>query len=177
LILDEGENVRQFALLSANLNSIIFDYVSRQKVQKNHLSWYIVEQLPVVPPARYDAVRYGRKTAGDLVREAVLELTYTAHDMASFARDMGHIDAGAKVKAPFEWSADRRRVIFAKLDAIYFYLYGITDRNDVRYVYSTFDIIEREETEAYHRYLSCDLCLAWMSALEAGRPDADIKLQ
>ena len=28
----------------------------------------------------------------------------------------------------------------AKLDAIYFHLYGVTDRDDVRYIYSTFPI-------------------------------------
>ncbi|WP_261090221.1 hypothetical protein, partial [Streptococcus mitis] len=62
-------------------------------------------------------------------------------------------------------------------DAIYFYLYGITERDDVRYIYSTFPIVEREETAIYGgRYRSRDLCLAYMSALAAGDPDADINL-
>jgi hypothetical protein len=64
----------------------------------------------------------------------------------------------------------------AKLDAIYFHLYGITERDDVRYIYSTFPIIERDEIAAHGRYLSRDLCLAWMSALAAGNPDAQIQL-
>jgi uncharacterized BrkB/YihY/UPF0761 family membrane protein len=38
---------------------------------------------------------------------------------------------------------------------------GIKSRDDVRYIYSTFPIIERAETEAHGRYLSRDLCLAW----------------
>jgi hypothetical protein len=46
----------------------------------------------------------------------------------------------------------------------------------VRYIYSTFPIVEREEMAAYGRYRSCDLCLANMSALAAGDPDAEIKL-
>ena len=62
----------------------------------------------------------------------------------------------------------------AKLDAVFFHLYGVTDRNDVRYVYSTFPIVEREETAAYGGYRSRDLCLAWMNALAAGHPDAEI---
>ncbi len=57
---------------------------------------YIAEQLPVVPPDRYDAIRFGPKTAGEIVRDAVPELTYTAHDMASFARDIGHVAADRK---------------------------------------------------------------------------------
>jgi hypothetical protein len=45
----------------------------------------------------------------------------------------------------------------AKLDAVYFHLYDVTDRDDVRYIYSTFPIVEREEMTAYGRYRSCEL--------------------
>jgi hypothetical protein len=110
------------------------------------------------------------------VRDAVLELTYTAHDMASFARDMGYVDKKGQVKPPFIWDEDRRLKIRAKLDAVYFHLYGVTDRDDVRYIYSTFPIIEREETAAYGRYRSSEPCLAYLSALAAGDPDAEISL-
>ncbi len=62
-----------------------------------HFTWYVLEQLPVVPQERYEAVRFGPKTAAEIVCEAVLELTYTAHDMAPFARDMGHVDEADEV--------------------------------------------------------------------------------
>ena len=162
------------ALLLANLNSIPFDYVARQKIQGQHLNWYIIEQLPVVPPERYDAVRFGPKSAAEIVREAVLEVTYTAHDMAAFARDMGYVDAAGEVLPPFRWDEDRRLQLRAKLDALYFHLYGITDRDDIRYVYSTFPIVKRQETQASGSYRSRELCLAWVNALSAGNPDAEI---
>ena len=41
---------------------------------------------------------------------------------------------------------------------------------------STFPIVEREEEKAWGRYRSRDLCLAWMNALAAGDPDAEIDL-
>ena len=85
-------------LLLANLGATVLDFVVRQKAQSTHLNWYIVEQLPVVPLDRYEAVRFGPKTAGKIVQEAVLELTYTAHDMAPFARDMGYVDEAGEVK-------------------------------------------------------------------------------
>jgi hypothetical protein len=160
----------------ANLNCIPFDWVTRQKVQGQNINWYMVEQLPVVSLDVYETVRFGQKTAGEMVREIVLELTYTAHDMAPFASDIGYVDAKGEVKPPFVWDEGRRLMLRAKLDAIYFHLYGITDRDDVRYIYSTFPIVEREETTAHRRYLSQDLCLAWMNALAAGNPDADIHL-
>ena len=163
------------ALLTANLNATVYDYIARQKVQGQHLNLYIVEQLPVVPPDRFEAVRFGAKTAADLVREAVLELTYTAHDMAPFARDLGHVDEAGAVRPPFPWDEDRRLYLRAKLDAVFFHLYGVTDRDDVRYVYSTFCKAERDEVAAYGRYRSRDLGLAWLNALSAGRPDAQVE--
>ena len=37
--------------LLANFNSFAFDFVTRQKVQATHLTWYLVEQLPVIAPS------------------------------------------------------------------------------------------------------------------------------
>ena len=162
-------------LMLANINSVPLDFVSRQKVQGQNINWFIVEQLPVIPPQRFGQRRFGPKTAAEIVRQAVLELTYTAHNMAPFARDMGYADEGGEVKPPFVWNKERRLCLRAKLDAVFFHLYGITDRDDVRYVYSTFPIVEREEKAAYAgKYRSRDLCLAWMNALAAGDPDAKI---
>ena len=163
------------ALLLGNFNAVVFDYVARQKIQGQHLNWYIVEQLPVVPPERYKTVSFGGRTAAEIVREAVLELTYTAHDMAPFAREMGHVDEHGEALPPFPWDDNRRLDLRAKLDALYFHLYGVTEREDIRYIYSTFPIVEREETAEYGTYRSRDLALAWANALAAGNPDAEIE--
>ena len=164
-------------LLCANLNSIPFDYATRQKIQGQTLNLFIVEQLPVIPPKHFEEVHFGQNTAAEIVRDTVLELTYTAHDMAPFARDMGYVDETGNVKPPFIWDDERRLVLQAKLDAVFFHLYGITDRDDIRYIYSTFPIVEREEKAAYGgTYRSCELGLAYVNALAAGNPNADIKL-
>ena len=174
---DAEENFGTIApLVLGNLNSLPFDFVIRQKIQGQNISWYIVEQMPVVPLDRYNTVHFGSKTAGEIVRDAVLELTYTAHDMAPFARDLGHVDEAGQVKPPFVWEEDRRLHLRAKLDAVFFHLYGVTDRDDVRYMYSTFPIVERQEMATYGRYRSRDQCLAWMNALAAGHPNAQIDL-
>jgi hypothetical protein len=167
---------RREYLLCANFNSIIFDFVTRQKIQGQTLNLFIVEQLPVIPPDQYEKYRFGKKSAAQVVKEAVLELTYSAHDMAPFASEMGFVDKSGKVKPPFIWDEQRRASLRAKLDAVYFQLYGVTDRDAVRHVYSTFPIVERADSTAHGRYLSRDLCLAWMSALKAGDPDAKIVL-
>jgi hypothetical protein len=183
LVTPAVKNVKStsYELLS-NFNSLIFDYVARQKLGGTNLSWFFMEQLPVIPPADY-ARQFGPKTAADIVKAAVLELTYTAHDMAPFARDMGHVDATGEVSPPFTWDEERRLHLRAKLDALYFILYGVFDpadaahdpvqgRDDIRYIYSTFPIVERQETAAYGSYRSRDLCLAYINSLIAGQPDA-----
>ncbi|MDB5575440.1 MAG: hypothetical protein JWR80_616 [Bradyrhizobium sp.] len=172
------------ALLLANFNALVLDYVARQKAQSTHLNWYIVEQLPIIPLSAY-AQLFGDKSAAEIVRTAVLELTYTAHDMAPFARDMGYVDYKGqvedkrKVLPPFTWDEERRLHLRAKLDALYFILYGVFDpadpaqgRDDIRYIYSTFPIVERQEMAAYGRYRSRELCLGYVNALVAGQPDA-----
>lgn len=174
---DSEMDISDFSLLVANFNSIIFDFVARQKVQSTSLNWYIVEQLPVVPRHKYDEVNFGGKTVKEIIKSFVLRLTYTASDLDSFARDMGHVDKTGEVLPPFEWDEENRLLLKAKLDAVYFYLYGMTDREDIRYIYSTFPIIEREEKSKYDGvYRSRELCLAYMNALKAGKPDAEIKL-
>lgn len=171
-------NERSSHLLLANLNAIVFDYLSRQKMNSLSFTLFILEQLPVIPPAAY-ARTFGPQSAADIVKAAVLELTYTAHDMAPFVQDMGHVDAKGEVLPPFIWDEERRLHLRAKLDALYFILYGVFDpadaaqsRDDIRYIYSTFPIVERQETAAHGTYRSRDLCLAYINTLMAGQPDA-----
>ena len=146
--------------MAANLNSLCVDYVVRQKAQGTHLNWYIVEQLPVIAPGDYDR-RFGDMTAREIVRDHVLRLTYTAHDMRPFARDLG-CDG-----EPFRWDAEERRHLRARLDALYFHLYGLS-REDAGYVLDTFPIVRRQDVSAFGHYRTRDMVLAYMNALAAG---------
>ena len=148
------------AQVLANLNSFGFDYVTRQKVQATHLTWYIVEQLPVIAAEGYDR-RFGDKTARELVRDHALRLTYTANDMAPFARDLGFDGP------PFIWDEEERRHLRARLDALYFHLYGLS-REDAGYVLDTFPIVRRQDDAQFGSYRTRDLILAYMNALAAG---------
>ena len=148
------------AYLMANLNAMCVDFVARQKAQGTHLNWYIVEQLPVIAPAAYDR-SFGATTARDLIRDHVLRLTYTAHDMAPFARALGYDGE------PFLWDEEERRHLRARLDALYFHLYGLS-RADAEYVLNTFPIVRREDEAAFGTYRTRDMTLAYMNALAAG---------
>ena len=168
------------AVILGCLNAIPFDYTARQKIPATHFTWYVLEQLPVIPLEVIKRTKFGDTSAWDLITEMVLELTYTAHDMAPFARDMGHIDDKGEVLPPYQWNEVRRIRLKAKLDAVFFHLYGIFNpanreqsRDDIRYIYSTFPIVERQEIKAHSRYLSRDLALAYCNTLAAGYSHAE----
>ena len=156
------------ACLLANFNSFILDYVARQKVQATHLDWYTVEQLPVIAEETYDR-EFGVKNAREIVRDHVLRLTYTANDMIPFARDMGYDGP------PFIWNEEERRHLRARLDALYFHLYGLS-RDDAGYVMDTFPIVRREDMAAFGRYRTRELVLAYMHALDAGDTETVVAL-
>ena len=148
------------ACLLANLNSLPLDYIARQKVGGTHLTYNYLRQFPVLPPDRY--------TARDLafIVPRVLELVYTAWDMAPFAADVwaeadedlqlgirnyelgmgpGAREEGAALEpgtwnlAPFRWDDGRRARIRAELDATYARLYGLT-RDELRYILDPADV-------------------------------------
>jgi hypothetical protein len=161
------DSYRRWApLLLGNLNSFALDFIARQKVQSTHLNWYIVEQLPVVPQQQLRN-RVGRRPVEDMIRAEVLRLTYVAHDMAAFARDQGYEGA------PFPWDKEDRLRRRARLDALFFLLYGL-DTDAVSYVLDQFPIIRRHEEEALGRYRSKDLIHGYLAAFRANDPDAVI---
>ena len=97
----------------------------------------------------------------------MLHLTYTAHDMAGFARDQGYDGP------PFRWNEEDRLRRRARLDALFFHLYGL-DREEADYVLGTFPIVRREEEARWGRFRSRRLILDYMAALAAGAPDAAV---
>ena len=157
---EEALSAELAATAAANLNCLCLDFIVRQKAQGTHLNWYIVEQLPVVADGDYDR-RFGNTTARELVREHVLRLTYTANDMIPFARDLGYDGP------PFIWDGEERRHLRARLDALYFHLYGLS-REDAGYVLDTFPIVRRQDDAQFGSYRTRDLILAYMNALAAG---------
>lgn len=115
------------ALLLANWSSLVLDFVVRQKVNGLHLKPNVFKQLPILPPSAY--------TEADLafIVPRVLELTYTSHSMAPFARDLGHDGP------PFAWNAERRALLRAELDAWYARAYGLS-RDELRYILDPADV-------------------------------------
>jgi hypothetical protein len=112
----------------------------------SNLHSYILKQLPILPPYALSPERLA------FISPRVLELTYTAHDLTGFARDLGYTGN------PFTWNDDRRFWLRAELDALYFILYGI-ERDDVTYIMDTFPIVRRKDEAAHGTYRTKDAIL------------------
>jgi hypothetical protein len=116
------------ACLLANLNCLVVDYVARQKVGGMHLSFSIIEQLPILPPEVYEGQSL------QFISSRAVELTYTSWDVVAFAEEMGF--AGP----PVVWNATRREYLRAELDAYFAHLYGFT-RDELRYILDPQDVM------------------------------------
>lgn len=147
--------------LLANLNSLIFDYVARQKIGGTHLTFTAFRQLPVIPPEAYSPEDI------EFISSRVLELVYTAWDMQPFAQDMGYDGE------PFIWNSERRALLRAELDAYYAKLYGL-NRDELRYILDpadvygsdfpseTFRVLKNNEIKQFGEYRTQRLVLeAW----------------
>jgi hypothetical protein len=132
---------RQSCLL-ANLNSFVCDFATRQKIGGITLNFFIVEQLPVLPPDRYDEpCPWAKgKTLEAWIAERVLKLTCTAEDMLPLADACGFTAGSFKSEYGGrlnKWNERERAELMAELDAAFFHLYGL-DYDDAEYVLSTF---------------------------------------
>lgn len=146
---------------------MVCDYCVRQKVGGADLTMFVVKQLPILPPSSY--------TPADLafIVPRVLELNYTSHSMASFARDLGYDGP------PFKWDEDRRAQLRAELDAWYARAYGLT-RDELRYILDpadvkgadypseTFRVLKQNELRRFGEYRTARLVLAAWDKMERG---------
>lgn len=147
--------------LYSDFNSQSLEFWARQKVGGTSLTYHYMRLFPVLPPNRYSP------TDLDFIVPRVVELTYTADDLAPFARDLNYDGA------PFLWDPDRRALLRAELDANYAKLYGLS-RDELRYILDpadvygadypseTFRVLKNNEMRQFGEYRTRRLVLeAW----------------
>jgi hypothetical protein len=111
-----------------------------------HLTIAVLEQLPIDRPSKFEeACGWLGGAPSALVRNRVLELSYTAIDLEAFAAELSYTGP------PFRWDEQRRYQIRAELDAMFFHLYGL-ERDDVEYVMDTFPIVRDRDVKAHGEY-------------------------
>ncbi len=131
LLLITEENISTAPCLIANTACLVFDYITRQKIGGANFNFFIIKQLPVLPPDRYTPKDIS------LITSNVLELVYTAYDLRPFAEDMSYYGE------PFRWDKSRRAILRAELDTYYARLYKL-NRKQLRYILDPADLTQRE---------------------------------
>lgn len=145
--------------------TLTLDFVARQKVGGTHLTVEMWRQLPLLPPTTF-----GERALAFIIPRA-LELLYTSHAMAPFARDLRYEGP------PFAWDEGRRALLRAELDAWYARAYGLT-RDELRYILDpadvkgpdypseTFRVLKNNEIARYGEYRTPRLVLSAWDAQE-----------
>jgi len=156
------------SLLMANMNSLPLDWTARQSVGGANVGFYIVKQLPVLPPSAYlQKITPTSIPYIELIMPRVLQLVYTAHDMVSYAEDLGYNGP------PFEWDDDRRLVLKCELDAIYAHIYDL-ERIELEWILDaqhpgvSFPTLKRHEMDKYGEYRTKRLVLEAYDRLATG---------
>ncbi len=147
IVVLDTKYTREVTNLASCTSSFVFDYVARQKLGGTHMTFFILKQLPVLPPTQYvDKCKWNDGVSlANWIWPRALELTYTAWDLEPFAKDCGYNGP------PFRWNEQRRFLLRCELDAAYFHLYGI-ERDDVDYIMETFPIVKRKDEKEYGEF-------------------------
>ena len=161
----EKEYKECLPLLCANFNSLALDYIARCKVQATHVKWYMVQQFPIIPFETFQKIKIGQTTAETLVRDDVLRLIYTAHDLDAFGRDHG-------CGKPFQWDEEERTHLQARLNALFFILYEFKDEN-VKFILKSFEKFGHSSVEARKEFRSMSkLILGYIEEFRKNNPNA-----
>ncbi len=167
LMFPDRNHGRKLACLLADQCSLTHDFVARQKIGGTHLKYHMKKQIVNLSPDHYVG------TDLEFIVPRVLELTYTAHDLAFWAKDLGY-DGD-----PFAFDPTRRAQLRAELDAYYARLYGL-NHDELRYILDpadvlgedypseTFRVLKNKEINEFGEYRTRRLVLEAWDRLEAG---------
>lgn len=154
------------ACLLATLNSIVVDYVERIKQSGSHVSLFLIQQLPILPPEAF------KEQDIAFICERVAKLTRTADDI----NEVWLTDYPAYT---FQGPEERLQ-IRCELDAYIARMYGLTREelhyildpadamNDPNFPSVTFPGLKNKELKLYGEYRTQRLVLKAFDDLEAG---------
>ena len=175
MLFDSDRHSKSLSGLTANLCALSLDFAARHKVGGTHLTFFIYQQLPILPPTFYTEPHLA------FLVPKVLELTYTSHALAPFARDLGYEGP------PFAWDEEHRAHLRADLDAFYARAYGLT-RDELRYILDptdvkgpdypseTFRVLKEKEVRQYGEYRTHRLVLTAWDRMEASGQFTELDL-
>ena len=162
------------SLVQANLNSLPLDWAARLSVGGVNMSFFILKQLPVLPPEAYlERPHFSLPRYVEMIVPRALQLTYTAKDLEGYAQDLGYDGP------PFPWDVRRRHGLQSELDALFARLYGL-DRRELEWILdppapsSSFPALKQNEINQFGEYRTRRLVLiAYDQLVNGENPDLE----
>lgn len=153
------------ACLLADFNSIVHDWIVRQKLGGTNLTYGYVYQIATLSPSAYSQADI------DFIVPRVLELTYTSYSLKGWAEALGYEGE------PFVFDPERRAILRAELDARYAKLYGLNEQEltyilDPSAVYGedypseSFRVLKEKEIAEFGEYRTMRMILEARKAQE-----------
>lgn len=174
-IIFEESGILDGTIMCGILSSIVFDYVTRQKVGGKSMNFFYVKQFPVLTPDQIPSTMQWQ------IVKRVAELCYFNHDMDGWAEELWEEMSEEQraelpqlgAQQPWVYNPERRAILQAELDAIFAHLYGL-DTEDLVYILDpedicgkgcineTFRVLKDNEIRQYGEYRTKRLVLeAW----------------
>ena len=153
LITISDSSAANIAILLANLNTFVVDWVARMKTASRNMNFFIVKQLPILPLNHYNHFHK------EFIVSRVLELTYTAWDLKKFAQGCGYNGP------PFNWDEDRRFQLRCELDAFFAHLYCISEE-ELDYILETFPVVKRKDLKMFKEHKTKNMILSFYKEYE-----------
>lgn len=169
-------NIINSSLFLGMVNSLVFDYITRQKVGGSNMGLFFVKQFPTILPSVLQSSTYC-----NAIIKRIVQLTYFNHDLDGWAEELWTEltpEQRAELpqlgdKEPFVYDPEKRAVWQAELDAIFAHLYGLSTE-DLRYILDpedvcgegcineTFRVLKDNEIRQYGEYRTKRLVMeAW----------------
>ncbi len=139
------DRLNNAAALTAAMNSFVCDFITRQKLGGTSANFFYVKQFAVLDTDMLSQHR-------SFIEPRIVELCYTALDMAPFAVDLGWHGP------PFRWDTERRALLRAEIDALMLLVYGL-ERDDVEQMLETFGALRKSEVRQWDEYRTRRLVL------------------
>lgn len=141
--------------LQALWSSVVFDYLSRQKLTGNNMSFFMVKQLACPTP---DAMGTAAPWApGRSVRDELLPRSVELSVTDWYVRDVAGLVTGDA--RPFKWDPERREVLEAELNAMVAHVYGL-ERAEFEHILDSFAILRKYDERDHGEFRTKRLFLA-----------------
>jgi hypothetical protein len=149
----------KYGVLLACLNSLVLDYLVKQKASGANLNFFIMKQLAVPSPEFFVARSIDSTPLKDWILSRVAELVAVTPDLGPFSSDMIGSDT------VFSWDAERRFQLQCELDALFFHVYGIS-YDDAEYILDSFNVLRNAEMSEHGSFRTKDRVLSLYKSMD-----------